>query len=110
MGIAAIMAGHNVVSCEMQGEQFSWGKKRMVADLKQRIDARAQLQFQMPLKYMDVHPDDVDRPVCDMRFLPNPVKLFGNDDGVVDGVDMSTFRRRVAALKVLCFFMIVFYC
>ena len=102
VSFAAVMSGHNVVSCEMLSEQHSHGKRRMLWDLKQRLDARKNCRFQMSPKWMDVHQDDVDKPLGEMRWLPNPI-LFGNDNGFVNGVDMSQLRKRVAPLKVLCF-------
>ncbi len=99
MGIAAVMAGHNVITCEINTDQFSWGKRRMCTDLKMAIDSRANCQFEMPLKYMRVHKDDVDKEVGEMRFLPRP-ELFEPGNDLLDKVDISQYKKRVAALKV----------
>ena len=99
MGIAAVMAGHNVITCEINGDQYSWGRKRMSTDLKMAIDARANCEFQMPLKYMRVHADDVGKEVGEMRFLPGP-ELFEPGNDLFDGVDISQYKKKVAALKV----------
>ena len=99
MGFAAIMQGYNAVCCEMNNDQYSWGKQRCHIILRKALDAKQNLEFMLPVKHMLVHPDDVDKDVYDMRFLPRE-ELLQSGDHLVDGVDLSSFRKKLAPLRV----------
>ena len=99
MGFAAIMQGYSAICCEMNNDQYSWGKQRCHIILRKALDAKQNLEFAVPIKHMLVHPDDVNKDVYDMRFLPRE-ELLQSGDHLVDGVDLSCYRKKLAPLRV----------
>jgi hypothetical protein len=64
------------------------------------LDARKNLTFQLPVKHMLVHKDDVNKDIHEMRFLPREELLTCGDHMVEGGVDITSYRKKLIALRV----------
>ena len=100
MGFAAIMQGYSAICCDINNDQYSYGRKRCSTLLQKALDARRNLHFNLPVKHMLVHSDDVKKDVHDMRFLPREELLTSGDHLVEGGVDISAYRKKLAPLRV----------
>jgi hypothetical protein len=95
MTIAAVLNGDNAVVCELDTVQWECGNNRLKADLRKRLDDRANLSFTVPIKHMLVHEDDINKDVHSARFLPSLPLLFGKE-----GDGLAVYRTALQALKV----------
>jgi len=101
--IAAILNGNSAVVSEQDMIQLEGGTMRLKVELRKRLDDRANLILNVPMKHMLVHADDVDKAPCEARFLPSISLLFGNES---DG--LASLRSQLQPLKVFyCFILFI---
>ena len=100
VGFAAIMQGYSAICCDINNDQYMYGRKRCTVILQKALDARKNLTFNLPVKHMLVHKDDVDKEIHDMRFLPREELLTCGDHMVEGGVDITSYRKKLVALRV----------
>ena len=96
--MGAVIAGHNVIACEVNPVQLNLGIARLETEVQRRLEMRAFTRLKLPWKYVAVHAADVGKDVGEARLLPKLVCVdprLASDDDQLKGV-----KRQCLALKV----------
>ncbi len=96
--IAAVLAGHSVITAEINADQLLNGKARLQTETLSRLDTRSSARLKLPVKCMMIHAGDKLKDIEESRFLPKKELVLGYDADAPE--ELAPFRKICNVLKV----------